>query len=307
MRLTLSEIRSELTLWVPGFTPDAYDSAINRAYSELARMYPWSKFDTEFKLVTKQSIDTGGAHFTNGAATISAATTVSAAWSGDYAGMFVKKRDDVAAYYIITSNDSVELTVTEAYLGITTTAVASAGDGYTIFQHIYAIPSGVETVVHLMHDHYLAEMDDVTFETIDADLEAEGEPSKWRNAGVDSSNNTLVQIYPPRLDGVYELRGRGRLRPERLTSSSTPLLDANMIMSYASIDLLYRKQMMNPSSVSAQHIEHAVERSDMYIQAALNLDWRARTVARYTHDNFFKSYHRGQKWYVSHDPWDAAF
>lgn len=307
MRMTLAEMRSDLSSWVPGFTPDAIDSSINRAYSELARMYPWSKFDTEFKLVTKQYVETGGAHFTNGIATISAADSVSASWSGDYAGMFLKKRSDVAAYYTITSNTSVELTVTEAYLGITTTAVSSAGDGYSIFQHIYAIPSGVETIVHLMQDSYLEEMDDITFETIDPDLESEGEPSKWRNAGVSSTGVTLVQLFPARIDDVYELRGRGRLRPERLISATYPLLDSTLIMSFAEVDLMQRKRMINPATISDDMLQNAMSKAGTHLSNAVNNDWRARTTGRYTHDNFFKSYHRGQKWYVSHDPIDAAF
>jgi hypothetical protein len=309
---TLAEMRNDLSTWVPGFTPDAIDSAINRAYGELSRMYPWSKFDAEFKFVTKITVEDGGAIFCANSTNIEAATSVSADWADtastnfDFAGMFIKKTNE-AAYYTITSNTSAVITLAENYLGITTTAAASSGDSYAIFQHIYAIPTAIETIIYLMHDSFLNEMDDVTFETIDPDLESQGEPNKWRHAGVNSAGATLVQLYPAKIDAVYELRGRGRLRPETLTGTAKPLLDSYLILSYAQIDLMQRKRMINPSTISDDMLQNAMGRAKIALDNAMALDWRARTVGKYTHDNFFKSYHRGQKWYVGHDPWDAAF
>ena len=304
---TLSQMRSDLSSWVPGFTPDNYDAAINRAYHELSKIYPWSVFDTEFNFVTKQHIATGGVKFNNGTTSITAATSVSAAWGSTadaFQGMFIKKEDE-GSYYTICASTSVQITISSNYLGKTTTAVASAGDGYVIFQHIYAIPSGVETVTHLMHNSYLEEMDNVTFEQIDPDLDSEGEPSKWRNAGKNSSNVTLVQLFPARLDDVYEIRGRGRLRPEILTSTTSPLLDSILILNFASIELMQRKRMINPATVSDDMLKNALDYASRSLESAMALDWRKSTVCKYTHDNFFKSYHRGQKWYTSHDPWDA--
>ena len=310
---TLSEMRSDLSLWVPGFTPDQYDAAVNRAYSELSRMYPWSKFDTEFNLVTKGYVETGGVIFSSGGTNIDAATNVSAAWGTsaggtnlNFAGMFVKKRDE-AAYYIITSNNSISLTITSAYLGITTTAASSSGDSYSIFKHIYAIPCAIETIMYLMHDSFLEEMDDRTFETISPDLESEGEPSKWRNAGVNSAGVTLVQLYPSKIDGVYQLRGRGRLRPELLISTARPLLDSYLISSFAEVELMRRKRMINPATITDDMLSNAQQKASMALDNAIALDFRARTDSKYTHDNFFKSFHRGQKWFVSHDPWDSVF
>jgi len=313
MKLTLSEMRSNLSLWVPGFTPNEYDAAINRSYSELSRMYPWSGFDTEFNLATKSYVEDGGVIFSAAGTNIDAADNVSAAWGTsaggtnlDFAGMFVKKRDE-ASYYVITSNTSVALTITSAYLGVTTTAATSAGDGYSIFKHIYAIPSSVETIMYLMHDSFLEEMDDRTFETLSPDLESEGEPSKWRNAGVNSSGATLIQFYPAKINDVYQLRGRGRLRPEVLTSALYPLLDSYLIETFAELELMRRKRMINPSTITDDMLNNATQKAAMALDNAIALDWRARTDSKYTHDNFFKSYHRGQKWFVSHDPWDSAF
>jgi len=313
MRQTLAQMRNDLSTWVPGFTPTEIDNAINRAYSELSYMYPWSKFDAEFKFATKEYVETGGVIFSAGGTNIDAATNVSAAWGTsaggttlNFAGMFVKKYDE-AAYYVITSNTSIALTITEAYLGITTTAASSSGDSYSIFKHIYAIPTAVETVIHIMHDSYLEEMTTSTFEKVDPDLQSEGEPSKWRNVGVNSAGATLIQIYPAKIDGVYELRGRGRLRPETLISTTTPLLDSYLINCFAQIDLMQRKRMINPATISDDMLKNAYTKASSALDNALAHDWRARTHAKYTSDNFFKSYFRGQKWYVSHDPWDALY
>lgn len=310
--MTLGEMRSELAAWVPGFTPGAYIAAINRAYDELAHLYPWTKLDTEFKIVTKKFVATGGVDWNSGAATITAATTVSAAWATsaggttiDFAGMFIKK-DDEAAYYTITSNTSVLITITENYPGKSTTAAASSGESYIVFKHIYAVPSAVETVTHLMHDSYLEEMDTSMFEDIDPDFDEEGEPSKWRMAGVDSSGNTLIQIYPPRIDDIYELRGRGRLRVSRITADSDiPYLEPVLIMAFAEVELMKRKRMINPDTISDDMLNNAVNAAQKQLESALRSDWKLRTQSRYVHDNFFRSYHRGQKWLVAHDPWDA--
>lgn len=312
MRMTLKEMRDELATWVPGFTPGTYNSAINRSYDELAHLYPWTKLDTEFTIITKKFIATGGVDWNSGVATITAATSVSAAWGTsaggtnlDFAGMFIKK-DDEAAYYTITSNTSVQITITENYPGKSTTAAASSGDSYVIFKHIYAIPSSVETVVHLMHDSYLEEMDTSTFEDIDPDFDEEGEPSKWRNAGVDSSGLTLIQLYPPRIDDIYELRGRGRLRAGRMTAdTSIPYLEPVLIMAFAETELMKRKRMISPDAITDDMLKNAIDNASRQLEQALKSDWKLRTQSRYVHDNFFRSYHRGQKWLVAHDPWDA--
>lgn len=306
---TLETMRKNLSAWVPGFSPDAYDYAINRAYDDLSKVYPWTRLEREFKIVTKQYVDTGGAAFANGATDITAATSVSAAWSSGesngFAGMFIKKNtDDEAGYYTITASTSVEITITESYLGKTTTAVASSGDSYFIFQHIYAIPSGIETVTYLMGRSLLTEVDTYNLEMRNPDLDWEGEPSSWRNYGVNSANQCLVQIYPPKVDDVYELRGWGRLKVEALTSSATPLLDSNLIISYAAVELLGRKAMINPDTVADGVIANATNQAERKLQAAIELDSRQRTHMQYTHDNMFRSGHPGQKWLVTHDPWD---
>lgn len=291
--------------WVPGFSPDAYDQAINRAYDDINRMYPWTKLEREFKFVTKQYIDTGGAAFTQGAVTITAADSVGTAWATDMTGMFVKKNtNDEAAYYVITSSTSVELTITEAYLGKTTTAVASAGDGYFVFQHLYAVDSGIETVTHMMSRNLMSEVDRYKIEQRNPDLDWEGEPSTWNNYGVNSANVALVQIYPPKVDDLYELRGWGRLRVEALTGTAAPLLDSNLILSFASIELLGRKVLITPDTVNADAVGQAQNMAQSKLLLAMQLDSRLRTHARYTHDNMFKTGHPGQKWLVSHDPWD---
>jgi len=312
MRMTLGEMRGELASWVPGFPPGTYNSAINRAYDELAHLYPWTKLDTEFKIITKPYVATGGVIFGSGIATITAATNVSASWGTcaggttlNFAGMFIKK-DDEAVYYTITSNDSDTITITENYPGKSTTAGNTAGDSYVVFKHIYAIPSSVETVVHLMHDSYLEEMDTTTFEDIDPDLDEPGEPSKWRNAGVDSSGNTLIQLYPPRIDDIYEIRGRGRLRAIRMTlDADIPYLEPVLIMAFAETELMKRKRMTNPDSITDDMLNNAISNAARQLEQALKSDWKLRTQSRYIHDNFFRSYHRGQKWLTSHDHWFA--
>lgn len=305
---TLETMRKNIMAWVPGFSPDAYDLAINRAYDDISKMYPWTRLEREFKVTTKTYVANGGAAFTNGAVTITAATSVSAAWTATankFAGMFIKKNtDDQAAYYTITASTSVEITVTEAFQGITTTAVASAGDGYFIFKHLYTIDSTIETVTHMMGKSLLHEVDRLNVEMRNPDFDWEGEPSSWSNYGVNSANQCIVQIYPPKVDDVYELRGWGRLKVEALTSSASPLLDSNLIISFAAVELFRRKFLITPDSVTEGAVGLAEKTAEAKVLIAMQLDGRQRTHMPYTQDNMFRSGHPGQKWLVSHDPWD---
>ena len=306
MYLTLAEMQNELMAWIPGFNPNAVASAINRAYNDLGSMRHWSDLETEFNFVTKQSVSSGGANFTNGSTEITASTCAgwSAGESDGFAGMFIKK-DEEASYYVITASTSVLITLTGNYLGKTTTAAATAGDGYVVFKHIYAIESGVESVVRLMHDSFLEEMDTMDFERRDPDLRSEGEPSKWRSAGMNSAHVTLIQLYPARIDDVYEIRGRGNKRTETLTADSYPLLDSTLIMGYAEAELMKRKHLLSPGVVSVDMLAASASTLGELLRIAIDQDDRKRNRSRYVTDNTSSSHHRGQKWMVSHDPADS--
>jgi hypothetical protein len=305
---TLGEMRKQLSSVVPGYEPSIYNNAINRAYNKMGRIHPWIDLEKEFKFVTKAWLGVGGVAFTNGAATITAATTVSAGWSlgesNGFAGMFIKKPDE-AAYYTITASSSVEVTITENYPGTTTTSAASAGEGYLIFQHIYTVHSSMSTVYHIMGDTYLMEMDTTLAEARDPDLDSEGEPYEWRSAGMDSSANTLVQLYPPKINDVYELRGRGLLRTENLVGDTVrPLLDSLVITALAELELLRRKKIISPASVTDEMLVASDQNVLALIGIAKREDYKKRNVSNYTQDRFFGGFHRGQDWYVRHDPMD---
>ena len=65
--------------------------------------------------------------------------------------------------------------------------------------------------------------------------------------------------------------------------------------------------MINPATITDDMLSNAQQKASMALDNAIALDFRARTDSKYTHDNFFKSFHRGQMWFVSHDPWDSVF
>lgn len=308
----LPTMRKVLQSWVPGFSPDEYDRAINRAYDEIAHVHPWKKLEREFQFATKGYYDTGGVHFANAATDVTAADSVSAAWANtastnyDFAGMFIKKNtNDEVAYYTITSNDSVEITLTSNYLGKTTTAATSSGDSYFIFKHIYKVDSNIETVTHLMGDgKLLFEDEKYKIEDKVADFDWEGSPTAWFNYGVNSANECLVQLYPPKVDDVYEMRGWGQLRVETLSGSAKPLLDSNLIVAFAEVELMKRKKMISPNSISDDHLKDSIAQAQMKLTAAVEMDRRHRTPAKYVQDRMFRSTHPGQKNLVEHDPWD---
>ena len=305
---TLAVMRQDLMGMVPGFAPSTYTSAIQRAYDDLIKAHPWQDLETDGSVVTKQFVDTGGAHFEQGATDVTAATTVSAAWTATankFAGMFIVKRDD-AAYSTITASTSISITLTSAYLGKTTTASVSSGDGYAIFQHIYSVPSDIGEVISVMcEDDRLGKATDAYINQHDADFQEDGEPSRWRALGRDSAGNTRIQIYPALIDDVYLLRIHGRRKVETLANTTSPLLDSSLINAFAEVELMKRKRLMDPTTVTDGMIESSMANAANHFNYATEQERRNSTDEPYVQDKMFEGGHRGQDWYVSHDPWDA--
>ncbi len=306
MLLVGREIRRRLSKAIPGYTKEAYLDAINEAYSQLAETRSWGNLEKSFVIVTKPYVNSVGAHFTNGATTVTAATC--ADWStgitGGFEGMFIKKSEE-AAYYTLTTSTTTMVTMDAEYGGVTTTAGATAGEGYYIFQHLYVVDSTIETVTHLMGERYLNEIDEGELEIRDAEIDEEGEPHRWRNAGYDSAGQSVVEIFPRLIDDVYELRGKGKRRVETITDTTRPLLDGYMIVAFATVDLLKRKNVITPDTITPEMIEQAESRANDLFGVQVNGDNRKTKGGRYTHDRVFGGSHRGQKWHVSHDPMDA--
>lgn len=306
MLLVGREIRRRLSKAVPGYTKEAYLDSINEVYSQLAETRSWGNLERSFTMITKPYVNSAGAHFTNGATTVTAATC--ADWStgitGGFEGMFIKKSEE-AAYYTLTTSTTTIVTMDSAYGGVTTTAVATAGEGYYIFQHLYVVDSTIETVTHLMGERYLKEIDEAEIEIRDADIDEEGEPIRWRNAGYNSAGQSVVELYPRLIDDVYELRGKGKRRVETITDTTRPLLDGYMIVAFATVDLLKRKNVITPDTITPAMIEMAETRATDLFGVAVRGDDRKTKGGNYTHDRMFGGRSRGQKWYVSHDAWDA--
>lgn len=305
---TLAQMRQDLMGMVGGFSPSTYDSAIQRAYDDLTKAYPWNELEDTVPLVTKQYVDTGGAHFEQGQTDVTASTTVSAAWSGGesngFAGMYIVKRDD-AYPTIITSSDSNTITLSSAYLGKTTTAAASSGDGYAIFKHIYTITASIGEVMSVVcEDNKLGEASDDYIDKYDGDFQAEGEPRKWRMLGRNSAGYTRIQIFPALCDDVYLMKIRARKQIETLTNTTKPLLDSTLIIAFAEVELLKRRKLLNPNAIPDSLLEAAIANAANHFNYATERDRRFRTDEPYTRDNMFGETSRGQDWMVTHDPWD---
>ena len=306
MLTTLAEMRQKLKRKVPGLSDEVCNDAINEAYSNLARMYPWQELEAESKFATKAYVATGGAYFENAATDITAATSVSSSWTATankFAGMYIKKENE-AAYYLITASTSIAITITESYIGKTTTAATSSGDSYCIFKHVYEISSSIETVDRVMHESYLSEMTPNEFERVDPDLDASGRPTRWIKVGNSSAGNVLLQLYPPRIDDIYELRIRGRRRVETLIDATKPFIDSNLILALAEADMLRKKKLIDPGSVEDEVMKYALANFALLYDSAIQHDYNNRSHSRYVRDRMFYT-GRGSEWYVNHDPYDA--
>ncbi len=309
MYKTLATMRAELMSSVPGFAPATVTAVIQKSYDDISRAYPWQDMEMEANLATVEFVNVGGADFNNGTKSITAATTVSAGWSDGesdgFQGRFISKADE-AGYFIICASDSVEITLKDNYIGKSTTAVASAGDGYAIFKHIYELPSAMDTVIQVMYsDRPLSEVTEEYIEARDPDFWEYGEPSRFRNIGHNSANISLIQIYPAMTDDTYVLRLRGRKRIETLTETSNPILDSSLIVAVSEVELLKRKKILSPGSVTDDMMQLVIGNASFQFDYAVEKDRRSRTHEPYVRDNMFGDRgHPGQRRLVSYDPWD---
>lgn len=306
---TLAIMRQDLMGFVPGFSPSVYTSAIQRAYDDLARAYPWQEFEHQVALATKQYIDTGGVDFNNGSTSVTAATTVSAAWStgetNGFAGRYIIKRNESWPNLISASNSN-SITLNSNYVGKSTTAAASSGDGYAIFKHIYALTASISEVTAVVcEDELMGEASDAYIDAHDGDFNATGEPEKWRVLGRNSAGLTQIQIYPALTDDIYVLRVRGRKPIDTLSDATKPLLDSSLINAFAEVELLKRKKLLDPNAVTDSMLEASMANAANHFNYATERDRRIRTDEPYVRDNMFGDTHRGQDWMVTHDPWDT--
>jgi len=315
MLLTLANMKRKLSRNVPGLTDPVLRDLVLETYDKLCRAYNWMELETEFKVRTEQYQATGGVQFTNASKDVTAATTVSAAWDVTTAisftawgSMFIRK-DGEAAYYSIASATSVAISLSVVYGGKTTTAAASSGDGYRVFQHLYNIDSNVETIYYLVYnDDFLRELSAEEIARKDPELEESGEPYAWRMAGITTANQTRVQIYPACVNDIYELRGKGKKRIESLTATTTAtsLIDSNLIVAFATVDGL-KIQKHHNANISGGDIERAGTHAMLLYDEMKGADLRRRrSTSKHVRDRFFgESVSRGHQYYIDYDSfWD---
>ena len=308
MYKTLAAMRADLMSSVPGFSPSTYNTVIQKSYDDIARSFPWQDMEVEVNLATVKFVNIGGVKFNSGTKSITAATTVSAGWSDGesdgFQGRFISKADE-AAYFIICASDSVEITLKDNYIGKTTTAAASAGDGYSVFKHLYELHSSIDTVTQVIYkDKPLGEVTEEYIEVRDPDFWEYGEPERFRKAGRNSANVTVIQIYPAMSDDLHLLRIRGRRKIETLTASTYPLLDSSLILAFSEVEMLKRKKMISPDMVPDEVLGVAVANANVQLDYATERDRRGRTDEQYVKDKMFGGRgHPGQRRIVSYDPW----
>lgn len=304
---TLAVMRQDLMGFVPGFSPSVYTAAIQRAYDDLAKSYPWQEFETQVPVATRRCVTKGGVFFTNGSTSVTTAPSVGDGWkqgeANGFSGCCIAKRDEAWAT-LITGSSSASLSLAQPYIGPTTSAVG--GDGYAIFKHIYTITASLSEITAVIcEDHLLGEAHDNYMDKYDGNFTENGEPDKWRSIGRDSAGHTLLQIYPALIDDVYVLRVRGRKPVELLADTDKPLLDSSLINAFAEVELLKRKRLLDPNAVSDDMLVAAMANASNHFNYSTERDRRIRTDEPYTRDNMFGGISRGQDWIVTHDPLDS--
>ncbi|MDY6862924.1 MAG: hypothetical protein SV062_08045 [Thermodesulfobacteriota bacterium] len=314
--MAFSDMKQELLLKCPGLSDPQLGSLINTSYKKLAKRWQWAGMKYDFQLATKASESTGGVHFTNGSTSVTAATSVSAAWTSStswaFDAMLIKKENE-PDYYTITGAITTAaaatysaITLTSEYLGKTTTAAASSGDDYIIFQNIYSISSNCETILSATYQDRLLEIDSISADKIDPDWSTTGEPEKILDFGTlintaDYSWNRQIKVIPIP-DDIYPIKFTGYRRVEKLSSDNDrAYIDEDLIVCFATVEGLRTKRIYNQNSVWQTTLNDAIVESEKMLKEMIHRDMQIQHTKKYvTHAEEIEDNHNWE-WHLSHD------
>lgn len=171
---------------------------INERYRDIAIQRQWRWLYKEDNLLIKAPETTGTATFTKGSATVTGSGTTFTNGTTSYV---IKAAGSPEIYTISTVGSATSITLSDAFQDTTITA-----GSFTLYQDTYALPSDVEDLIQVWHEHYQAPMTAVGLDKMrKAQLkfpDAEGKAVAFTLAEDTTAGLRRMQIYP-RPDETY--------------------------------------------------------------------------------------------------------
>ncbi len=188
---------------------------INERYRDIAIQRQWRWLYKEDNILIKAPETTGTATFTKDSATVSGTGTTFTNGSTAY----VIKADGSPEIYTISAiGGATSITLNDAFQDTTIT-----GGTFKLYQDTYVLPTDVEDLVQVWHEHYQAPMAPVGLDNMrKAQLrfpDAEGKAVAFTLVEDNSSGTRRMQIYP-RPDEQYLMHIKYIQRITRLSNDT---------------------------------------------------------------------------------------
>lgn len=190
--MTYGDIKFRLTKAFPGVDLDLIEGWINDRYTEILGELPWQRQDVESVLITVAPYSTGTVALTQGS---TAVTLTDGTWTSAMNGRAFRTPPR-SEFYQFTYSSSTTGILDRPYEGPTATA-----SGYSIFQHIYPLPSDCRLLEDDAFDGKFGPLKRFTHAQLNSSdpwREATGVTQGWASYMDDSSTPPLMQveIYP---------------------------------------------------------------------------------------------------------------
>jgi len=263
--MSFRTMKMELQSFIPELSAVQLGLRINRSYSHLLDLHPWSFLKRESLLTTYPPCTTGAATVINGSATVTGSGTN---WTAELVGRFFRCGTQ-SPFYRITAVDPTAQTLTleQPYGDPSTTA------NYVIFQHQYAKPADAKNVLSVRYQHLLPNVSKMFIDQLEPDRITTGEPTYWLDL-----DDTTLELWPVP-DQAYTLRlWYNRRLPELTAEDDTSLIPERVVLAHAKMTAYM--QMVPTRKEYLQLYQLAQNEYQDLLQAAIEEDMRKLSLPR---------------------------
>ena len=165
------------------------DTLLDTDHEEILEAHSWTRRKAEGLITTVAPYSTGTVSGSASSTTLTGASTV---WTSSMANRFIRIGSGVFYLKISSVESNTSLTL-EAALP----AAVSASTTYSIFQHVYALPSDFGRLTSITSDSRLVESSQEDLDRLDPYRNATSTyPERYSIRGLDTSSNYEIEFYP---------------------------------------------------------------------------------------------------------------
>jgi hypothetical protein len=263
--MSFRTMKMELQSFIPELSAIQLGLRINRSYSHILDLHPWSFLKRESLLTTYPPYDTGTATVTNGSITITGSGTN---WTAELIGRFFRCNTQ-SSFYRITAVDSnaQTLTLELPYNGSNITA------DYIIFQHQYPKPTDAKNVLSVRYQYLFPNVSKTFIDQLDPDCISTGQPTYWLDI-----DDTTLELWPIP-DQAYTLRlWYNRRISDLVNENDTSLIPERVVLAHAKMAAYM--QMIPARKEYGQLYQLAQNEYQELLQAAIEEDMRKLSLPR---------------------------